>query len=75
MAYLLPLQVHISLIVKDPANEFTIEDTGDITLPTVHHEVAGEGVAGIVMIPSARGKKLSIASESDFVKLAETGTF
>ena len=69
------MQVHICLVVKDLANELTVEDLGEISLlPTVHHEVAGRGVAGIVMIPSSRGQKLSVASESDFVKLAETGT-
>ena len=33
------LLVHIAVMVQDPANKFSIEDTGDFNLPTVDHEV------------------------------------
>jgi len=43
-------------------------------MPAIDHEVAGRGISGVVLIPSAHGKKLPIYSEADFVKLAEAGT-
>ena len=37
--------------------------------------MAGKGVAGIVLIPSARRKKLSVTSESDFFQACRDWIF
>ena len=59
------------MLVQDPLNTLPYSDPNS---PAIDHEVAGRGVSGVVLIPSARGKKLPIYSEADFVKLAKTGT-
>lgn len=58
------------MLVQDP-HSIT---NPNINMPAIDHEVAGRGISGVVLIPSAHGKKLPIYSEADFVKLAEAGT-
>ena len=65
-----PLQVHINVLVQD-LQSIT---NPNINMPPIDHEVAGKGISGVVLIPSAHGKKLPMYSEADFVKLAEAGT-
>ena len=61
-------------LVKDPDNVVEMIGIEDVDLPpAVDHEVAGRGIAGIVLTSTARGQKLAIRNETDFVKLAETG--
>jgi len=65
------LLVHIAVMVQDPANKFSIEDTGDFNLPTVDHEV----YSWSHFDTKYSWKKLSVTSEADFIKLAEDGNF
>jgi len=60
--------------VKDPENVMEMIGIEDVDLPpAIDYEVAGRIIAGTVLISSARGQKLAIGNETDFIKLAETG--
>lgn len=71
---MLPLQAHILPVITEPGIEVPISEVEILNLPpSVDHELAGRGIAGIIFIPSARGQKLAITDEHDFIKLAQTG--